>query len=87
MDSREASTNVTYMLNDFTGEDIQVRHWLEEADDEAAGQRESQVISLYPAVRMSPSVFSRSYLADFCLPYPVLWTFFGSTLWSVFAVM
>jgi len=56
MDSREASTNVTYMLNDFTGEDIQVRHWLEEADDEAAGQRESQVFRKHTLVRICGNV-------------------------------
>jgi len=56
MDSREASTNVTYMLNDFTGEDIQVRHWLEEADDEAAGSRESQVYKKHSLVRICGNV-------------------------------
>lgn len=56
MDSREASTNVTYMLNDFTGEDIQVRHWLEEADDEAAGARESQVFRKHTLVRICGNV-------------------------------
>jgi len=56
MDSREASTNVTYMLNDFTGEDIQVRHWLEEADDDAAGARESQVYKKHTLVRICGNV-------------------------------
>jgi len=56
MDYREASTNVTYMLNDFTGEDIQVRHWLEEADDDAAVTRESQVFKKHTLVRICGNV-------------------------------
>jgi len=56
MDSREASTNVTYMINDFTGEDIQVRHWIDEADDETAGVRESQVLRKHTLVRICGNV-------------------------------
>lgn len=56
MDSREASTNVTYMINDFTGEDIQVRHWIDEADDETAGVRESQVFRNHMLVRICGNV-------------------------------
>jgi len=56
MDSREASTNVTYMINDFTGEDMQVRHWIDEADDETAGARESQVFRKHTLVRICGNV-------------------------------
>lgn len=56
MDSREASTNVTYMINDFTGEDIQVRHWIDEADDESGGLRESQVLRKHTLVRICGNV-------------------------------
>jgi len=56
MDSREASTNVTYMINDFTGEDIQVRHWIDEADDETAGVRESQLYRKHTLIRICGNV-------------------------------
>jgi len=54
-DVSENSTAVTYMLNDLTGEDMQVKHWLEEADDEAEA-RASQILKRGQYVRVCGNV-------------------------------
>merc|ERR1712135_132408 len=54
-DVSENSTAVTYMLNDLTGEDMQVKHWLEEADDEAES-RASQILKRGQYVRVCGNV-------------------------------